>query len=158
MDDPNTQSVVSTDLVRVQCQGISRKTGQRCTAPVVKGERYCAGHAGLGLGGTSDKAREAQAKAAATRRRQAEASKKTAAQVYREAVEANAVAFAAARVKIALDETASPADRMKAMEALENRALGRPTEHVQTEDVSSKAAEELSLAELVASVRAAQSN
>jgi hypothetical protein len=56
-------------------------------------------------------------------------------------------------VKIALDETAAPADRVRAMETLENRALGRPTEHVQTEDVSEKP-EEMGLAQLVSTLRA----
>lgn len=116
------------------------------------GSQLCSGHAGRGVAASPEAARAAQRRASSNRRKQADAAKKSAQELYREALQANAAAFADARVKCALDETVSWPERLKAMEALENRALGRPTEHVQTEDVSAKP-EDLGMGELIKRLR-----
>jgi hypothetical protein len=41
------------------------------------------------------------------------------------------LSLASARIAIALDPQASPSDRLKAMEGLENRALGRARETIE---------------------------
>ena|SRR2546423_4400926 len=51
--------------------------------------------------------------------------------VYREAVEEHAEAFVQARLSIINDSAASAGDRLRAMDQLESRALGRPKETVE---------------------------
>jgi hypothetical protein len=67
------------------------------------------------------------------RQTQAEVRKKRAMDVYRDAVEEHAQSFVDARLSIINDPTAPAGDRLRAMEQLESRALGKPTEHVTTD-------------------------
>jgi hypothetical protein len=67
---------------------------------------------------------------AINRQEQAEVRKKRAIDVYREAVEENAQSFVDARLQFINDQAAPAGDRLRAMEQLESRALGKPKESV----------------------------
>ena len=68
---------------------------------------------------------------AINRQTQAEVRKKRAIDVYRDAVEELAQSFVDARLSIINDPRAPSGDRLRAMEQLESRALGRPKETVE---------------------------
>jgi len=88
----------------------------------------CAGHAGKGLAANPVAAAH---QSAINRQTQAEVRKKRAIDVYRDAVEELAQAFVDARLSIINDPRAPSGDRLRAMEQLESRALGRPKETVE---------------------------
>jgi hypothetical protein len=67
---------------------------------------------------------------AISRQTQAEVRKKRAIDVYREALEEHAQSFVDARLEIINDRAAPVGDRLRAMEQLESRALGKPKESV----------------------------
>jgi hypothetical protein len=105
--------------------------GSRCRGWKVKGERLCAGHLGRGVAANpAAYARGAAARSAEIRHGKAEARKRRALDVYRDAVEENAQSFVDARLQIINDQAAPAGDRLRAMEQLESRALGKPKESV----------------------------
>src|SRR5205823_3059610 len=75
-----------------QCEGTSKKTGERCTAPTAKGGTLCAGHAGMG----KLDAGVAAAKSAEVRAAKANERKMSALDHLSAALEANSKVFAAA--------------------------------------------------------------
>lgn len=111
-----------------QCEGTSKKTGERCTAPTAGDGKLCAGHAGLGLGG-DPKTAAAQgglAKAAVSRAR-AEHRKKTALDHAADALERNGRALA--------DGIVAAAERgdWRAAAFLYERVYGKPAERLTLE-------------------------
>ena len=115
-----------------RCQGV-KGDGSACTAWTVQGESYCAGHLGLGVAAGGDVARAAQRQGARDRSEQLRKAKRAPQAVYRDAVTEHAEEFVRARLEIIRDPKASASDRLAAMSALENRALGKPdqpTTHV----------------------------
>jgi hypothetical protein len=118
--------------------------GSLCKGWKAKGTALCAGHLGLGM--AADPAaysKEAAHRSAEVRQEAAQVRKRRAVDVYREAAEQHAEEFVRVRVAIVRDRRASAGDRLKAMEQLEARALGRPTERIETETVRSEAQQEL---------------
>jgi hypothetical protein len=106
--------------------------GSRCKGWKVKGTDLCAGHgAGFGHGGADP--REAASRSAEVRRGNAEVRKRRPQEVYNEAMVENAAEFVAARLALIRDPRALPSDRLRAMEQLEARAMGKPKEHVLVE-------------------------
>ncbi len=101
----------------------SKRDGTPCRAFAMTESHLCAGHAGKGLA--------VNPVAAAHQSAQAEVRKKRAIDVYRDAVEELAQAFVDARLSIINDPRAPSGDRLRAMEQLESRALGRPKETVE---------------------------
>jgi len=73
-----------------------------------------------GRGGTPPRARAALGFTPGT--------KKRAIDLYRDALEEHAQSFVDARLQIINDPTAPPSDRLRAMQQLESRALGKPKE------------------------------
>ena len=136
----NSENFVELDPRK--CQRI-RDNGQQCRAPRVKGKDLCAGH--LGLGVAAPDSSQHRAKSLETRRLKAQTVKKRAIDVYREAVEQHAAAFVQARLQIIRDPQVNASDRLRAMEQLESRALGRPVEIVED---TRRDTQELSLHEL----------
>jgi len=113
-----------------QCEGISKKTGERCQAFAVHGERLCAGHGGKGFG--ADPAAAAK-KSAQIRSGQAEARRRGPRDVYAQALVDNAEALVARLLAIALkgeDDGAA----LRAIEQLTSRVLGKPKETVETHE------------------------
>ena len=100
----------------------------------------CAGHAGKGLAANPVAAAH---QSAISRQTQAEVRKKRAIEVYRDAVEELAQSFVDARLSIINDPTAPSGDRLRAMEQLESRALGKPKETVEHQDGKSPVDEAL---------------
>jgi len=96
----------------------------------------CAGHAGKGLAGNPVAAAH---QSAISRQTQAEVRKRRAIDVYREAVEEHAQSFVDARLQIINDQAAPAGDRLRAMEQLESRALGKPKESVTVDTEESDA-------------------
>jgi hypothetical protein len=116
-----------------KCEG-ERKDGSPCPSWKVRGKSLCSGHLGLGIAASPEAARAAQRQSVDVRQEQASAAKRRAVDVFREAVEVHAEAFVAAKVAIALDQNAPAGDRLRAMEQLESRALGKPKETVEHQD------------------------
>jgi hypothetical protein len=86
----------------------------------------------------------------------ARVAKKWAIDVYRDAIEEHARSFVDARLQIINDATAPSSDRLRAMEQLESRALGKPKETVlqeQDEPEAMKILRELSDEELEAAIQ-----
>jgi len=110
-----------------------RTDGSRCKGWKVKGQSLCAGH--LGKGVASDPAtygKRGASVSADIRHDRAEKAKKRPVDVYRDAMNEHAELFVRERIAIVKDRSQPAADRLRAMEQLENRALGRPTERVET--------------------------
>lgn len=63
--------------------------------------------------------------------------------VYREAVEEHAEAFVHARLSIINDPQAPAGDRLRAMEQLENRGMGKPKETVEHQGEENPLADDL---------------
>jgi hypothetical protein len=105
----------------------TKRDGTPCRAFAILGSNLCAGHAGKGLAANPVAAAH---QSAVSRQAQAEVRKKRAIDVYREAVEEHAQSFVDARLQIINDSTAPAGDRLRAMEQLESRALGKPKESV----------------------------
>ena len=106
----------------------SKRDGTPCRAFAMTESHLCAGHAGKGLAANPVAAAH---QSAINRQTQAEVRKKRAIDVYRDAVEELAQAFVDARLSIINDPRAPSGDRLRAMEQLESRALGRPKETVE---------------------------
>lgn len=117
-----------------RCTGVG-KDGERCKGWAMRehAQQLCGGHAGVGVAASPEAARAAQAKGAQRRSEDAEKPVRSAKQVYRQAVESAAQEFVDIRLAIARDTGASDGDRLRAMEQLETRAMGRPTEHIEVE-------------------------
>jgi hypothetical protein len=130
-----------------KCEHVN-EDGTLCNGWKAKGGRLCAGHAGLGIAASPEAARRAQQAGAARRSEVAERARKRAVDVYRDMLDLPvadvrklarrddltvAEAFAVERVLMALDDSYSGGDRAKAMEQLEARAIGRPTERLEVE-------------------------
>jgi hypothetical protein len=105
----------------------TKRDGSPCRAFAMAESGLCAGHAGKGLAANPVAAAH---QSAINRQEQAEARKKRAIDVYREAVEEHAQSFVDARLQIINDRAAPAGDRLRAMEQLESRALGKPKESV----------------------------
>ena len=105
----------------------TKRDGAPCRAFAMAESGLCAGHAGKGLAANPV---AAAYQSAISRQTQAEVRKKRAIDVYREAVEAHAQSFVDARLQIIDDRAAPAGDRLRAMEQLESRALGKPKESV----------------------------
>lgn len=125
-----------------------REDGTLCGGWRVKGQELCAGHLGLGVAASPEAARAAQQAGVSRRSEIAQRRRRRAVDVYQDILElpvddvralarqrdlSVAEAFAVERVLMALDDSYSGADRAKAMEQLEARAMGRPTERVEVE-------------------------
>lgn len=135
------------------------KAGERCVSWAMKDSaaQLCAGHAGVGVAASPEAARAAQALSAERSRERAEKPVRSAKQVFREGVERDAEEFYAIKLAIARDERAPASDRLRAMEALETRAMGRPTERVEVESKTPTTVTELqamSMEERIAFIRA----
>jgi hypothetical protein len=105
----------------------TKRDGTPCRAFAIAESDLCAGHAGRGLAANPVAAAH---QSAISRQTQAEVRKKRAIDVYREAVEEHAQSFVDARLQIISDQAAPAGDRLRAMEQLESRALGKPKESV----------------------------
>jgi hypothetical protein len=105
----------------------TKRDGTPCRAFAIAESDLCAGHAGRGLAANPVAAAH---QSALSRQTQAEVRKKRAIDVYREAVEEHAQSFVDARLQIINDQAAPVGDRLRAMEQLESRALGKPKESV----------------------------
>jgi hypothetical protein len=105
----------------------TKRDGTPCRAFAIAESDLCAGHAGRGLAANPVAAAH---QSAISRQTQAEVRKKRAIDVYREAVEEHAQSFVDARLQIITDQAAPAGDRLRAMELLESRALGKPKESV----------------------------
>src|SRR6266487_7047110 len=106
----------------------SKRDGTPCRAFAMTESHLCAGRAGKGLAANPVAAAH---QSAINRQTQAEVRKKRAIDVYRDAVEELAQSFVDARLSIINDPRAPSGDRLRAMEQLESRALGRPKETVE---------------------------
>jgi hypothetical protein len=115
-----------------------KEDGRRCRGWKVSGSSYCAGHTGLGVAASPEAAAAAARQSAVVRQEKAQVAKRRALDVYREAVEEHAEAFVQARLSIINDSTASAGDRLRAMEQLESRALGKPKETLEHQDGKSE--------------------
>jgi hypothetical protein len=118
-EDVPAQPTHLPNQTRPSCQGISKKTGQRCTAPPIRGESLCAGHAGRG---GIDPAEGGRAKARVMRSK-AEKRKMTLQDHLAAGLERNAE-----RIVDALLEAGLKGGDWRALEALINRVHGKPTE------------------------------
>ena len=130
--------------------------GRRCKGWKVSGSSYCAGHSGLGVAASPEAAAAAARHSAEVRQMKAQVAKRRPIEVVREGLEADAEAFYRVRREIALDSTAATGDRLRAIEQIESRALGKPKETVETQEVKSeadRALDEMSLEELEALVQ-----
>ena len=106
-----------------QCEGISKRTGERCTAPAAaKGNGLCAGHAGLGKLDPAG----ANAKSAEVRKAKAERRKMSALDWAAKALEDNAEMIAKAFIQ------AIEKGDWRAAQFLYERVHGKPTERVET--------------------------
>jgi DNA-directed RNA polymerase sigma subunit (sigma70/sigma32) len=114
----------------------TKRDGAPCRAFAMAESGLCAGHAGKGLAANPVAAAH---QSALNRQTQAEVRKKRAIDVYREAVEEHAQSFVDARLQIINDSTAPTGDRLRAMEQLESRALGKPKESVTVDTEESDA-------------------
>lgn len=119
---------------RQQCEGTSKRTGERCTAPPMRGERLCAGHAGRGVAASPEAARAGAEAANAGRREQAqaraEARKATLRDLLARQLEEHAETIAAALLDVI--QTGTHADKLRAIEQWTSRVYGKPTERVET--------------------------
>ena len=120
-----------------RCEHV-REDGSHCKGWKVKGRAYCAGHSGIGIAADPKSfARTASAESARARSERAE--------VRREAAEGGLRAVLGRKLEQHANELAdrlmdivregSDADALRAIEAMSNRVLGRPTEHVEVADV-----------------------
>ena len=87
-------------------------------------------------------ARKGQERSVEVRQEAAKTAKQRAIDLVRENYERDAERFYTARRKIALDETAPAGDRLRAIEQIESRALGKPKESltVETEETEAERA------------------
>lgn len=108
-----------------QCEGTSKKTGERCTAPVMKNGVLCAGHAGVGIAAL-DPADGARAKAKAMREK-AETRKRSALDWAAYYLEKNGEMLAKALV------AAVERGDWRAAQFMYERVYGKPTERVETD-------------------------
>jgi hypothetical protein len=108
-----------------------REDGRPCKGWKVTGSPYCAGHSGLGVAASPEVAAAAARQSAEVRQMKAQVAKRRPIDVVREGLEADAEAFYRVRREIALDSSAPTGDRLRAIEQLESRALGKPKETVE---------------------------
>jgi hypothetical protein len=108
-----------------------KQDGRRCRGWKVSGSSYCAGHSGLGVAASPEAAAAAARQSAEVRQMKAQVAKRRPIDVVREGLEADAEAFYRVRREIALDSSAPTGDRLRAIEQLESRALGKPKETVE---------------------------
>jgi hypothetical protein len=141
-DDVNRGLALTSEIDPRRCEHFSRD-GRRCKGWKVRGSSYCAGHSGLGVAASPKAAAAAARQSAVVRQEKAQVAKRRAVDVYREAVEEHAEAFVRARLVIINDPTAPAGDRLRAMEQLESRALGKPKETVEHQDGKSEVDEAL---------------
>jgi hypothetical protein len=120
-----------TNVIDPRRCGHSHEDGTRCKGWKVSESNYCAGHSGLGVAASPEAAAAAARQSAEVRQEKARVAKKRAIDVYRDAVEAHAQSFVDARLQIINDPTAPAGDRLRAMEQLESRAMGKPKETVE---------------------------
>lgn len=108
-----------------------REDGTQCKGWKVKGEELCAGHLGLGIAEDPEAYGKAGAAASAeVRQERAEERRRTPQEAFRAALVLHAEQLAGELVRIATSGE-SDADRLRAIEALSSRVLGKPTEKVE---------------------------
>lgn len=127
-----------------QCEGTSKKTGQRCTAYAVTGQRFCAGH-----GSDREHLKAAAKRSVEARQARSKRRGETLKEKLEKGLEARADAiFAAFDRDIEL-----PGGFKNAAVPMMDRVWGKPDQHKTTEDVSDRRLEELSQGELVERLR-----
>jgi hypothetical protein len=131
-----TDGEAGADLVDPRRCTHVRNDGTRCKGWKMSGSDFCAGHT-LGFGRGSDP-REAASKSAEVRKGHAQArsearqaARRRPQDVYRDALVAHAEELAARLLDIATN--GSDADALRAIEALNSRVLGRPTERIEVD-------------------------
>jgi hypothetical protein len=129
-----------THSVKLTCEGISKKTGKRCTASPANGGKLCAGHAGLGVAAPTAQPLREQGleRSKQVVQARAEERKKTLIDRVAEGLEERAGEIVSAYLTAGLDK-----GDWRALEALVTRVYGKPVERV--EDVTERrSVEELS--------------
>lgn len=111
-----------------QCEGTSKRTGERCTRPTAKGGTLCAGHAGYGIAAdpSAHASDGARAKAANARERAALRKETLLERISRQTEEK------ASEIVAAYFAAGAKGD-WRALEALVTRVHGKPVERVEVE-------------------------
>lgn len=112
-----------------QCEGTSKRTGERCTRPTAKGGTLCAGHAGYGIAAdpSAHASDGARAKAANARERAALRKETLLERISRQTEER------ASEIVQAYFTAGVERGDWRALEALVTRVHGKPVERVEVE-------------------------
>jgi hypothetical protein len=121
-----------------RCEGISKKTGERCTAWAMQGSTLCRGHAA-----PPEHLAKARAKSAEVRKRVQEERPRSLKDALAKALEAHADEIIASYMTAIRQDGG-----WRAAEALLSRVHGTPTQRIETED-KTKDVDQMSLSELV---------